>query len=303
MGLSGVQYLKSIHPDWKITYAVPKWVLPLYSKVETAADHIVAIEEGLKYFSDLLTIHPDAIHEMHQSGSTGKLNTTYSLLKCVPYTFHNHHYKGESKIKDQGKPVAAIQRDLNGIHAFWGDGREPSFLDFPPIIKTKTTNKKNRVIIGAVATRETKMWPFEYVRNLAKSLMSKGIEVAIPVAPNDHLVKHALHGLPLVEFPLSELPDFFSESALYVGNDTGIKHLAVAVGIPTLTFFGPESPNEWHPYDSKKHPYFFIDKLECRTRTAHYCGLVTCDSMICLNQFTPEMVEEKISKLLESNAT
>lgn len=303
MGLSGVQYLKSLHPEWTITYAVPKWVLPLYSKVKTAADNIIAIEDGLNYFSELLTIHPDAIHEMHQTGSTGKLNQAYGILKRVPYTFHNHHFKGESKIKDQGKPVAAIQRDLNGIHAFWGQTVEPSYLDFPPQIKAAASNKKKRVLIGAVATRETKMWPFEHVRSLAQSLITKGIEVAIPVAPSDHRVKQALAGLPLIEVPLEDLPSFFAESALYVGNDTGIKHLAVAVGLPTLTFFGPENPNEWHPYDTTQHPYFFIEDLECRTRTSYYCALATCESMICLNQFTVEMVEERISKLLESNAT
>src|SRR5690606_16901737 len=155
MGLSSVQYLKSLHADWKITYAVPNWVLPLYSKVKTAADDIVPIEEGLNYFSSLLTIHPDAIHEMHQAGSTGKLNKAYSLLKQIPYTFHNHHYQGETSIKDQGKPVAAIQRDLNGIQAFWGKESEPSYLDYSPVINVPIKAKKKRIIIGAVATRQT----------------------------------------------------------------------------------------------------------------------------------------------------
>lgn len=298
MGLSSVQYLKSLHPDWKITYAVPKWVVPLYSKVQTSADEIIPIEEGLNYFSSLLMVHPDAIHEMHQTGSTGKANAAYALLKSIPYTFHNHHFKGESPIKDQGKPVAAIQRDLNGLHAFWGNEKEPHYLDYAPVIKTGVETKRNRVLIGAVATRETKMWPLEYVRILAQSLMARGIEVAIPVAASDKKIKHALQGLPLVEVPLSKLPKFFAESALYIGNDTGIKHLAVSVGIPTLTFFGPENPDEWHPYDNNQHPYFFTPALECRTRTAHYCGLATCDSMICLNRFSPEMVEQKVLEML-----
>lgn len=298
MGLSSVQYLKNIYPNWKVTYAVPKWVLPLYSQVETSADSIIAIEDGLSYYSELLTINPDAIHELHQTGSSGKLNSTFSIFRQIPYTFHNHHFKGKSPIKDQGKPIATIQRDLNGIHAFWGKGEPPCYLDFPPIIKTSNTTKKSRVIIGAVATRRTKMWPLEYVRELTSILQGNGIEVSIPVAPNDYFVKNALKELPLVEIPLANLPEFFAESALYVGNDTGIKHLAVAVGLPTLTFFGPENPNEWHPYNTDKHPFYFIEDLECRTRTSHYCGLSTCDSMICLNQFMPKIVAEKIFEMI-----
>lgn len=295
MGLAAIQYLKSIHPSWKISYAVPAWVYPLYKNVKTAADEIIPIGKTFDFYSRILEIKPEAIHEMHQSGSSAKLLKTYALLKNIPYTFHNHHYHGESKIPDQGKPIAAIQRDLNGVFAFWGNQSLPQFLDFKPKIKTGKTNKTKRIIIGAVATRETKMWPLEYVRALTKMLQHNGYEVSIPIGPSDHLVKQALHDLPLVQIPLKDLPQYFSDSLLYVGNDTGIKHLAVAVGIPTLTFFGPENPSEWHPY---RDPYFFIEPLECRTRLAHYCGLSTCDSMICLNQFTPEIVFNRLKQML-----
>src|SRR5690606_12146561 len=134
-----------------------------------------------------------------------------------------------------------------------------------------------------------------FVRELTFLLRNSGYEVSIPVGPGDKKVKSELHDLPLVEIPLAELPNYFAESKLYVGNDTGIKHLSVAVGIPTLTFFGPENPNEWHPY---RDSYLFIEDLECRTRSAHYCALNHCDSMICLNQFSPSMVFEKIMKML-----
>lgn len=295
MGLSALQYLKEIRPHWHITYAVPAWIYPLYKNVKTAADQIIPINGTLDFYQRILEVYPNAIHEMHQSGSSEKLLRVYSFFKSIPYTFHNHHFQGHSKIIDQGKPIAAIQRDLNGVYAFWGKGELPNYLDYTPKILCKKTNKKNRIIIGAVATRETKMWPLPFVRSLTQLLQQKGYEVSIPVGPGDKKAKHELNDLPLVEIPLSELADYFNESLLYVGNDTGIKHLAVAVGIPSLTFFGPENPSEWHPY---KDPYLFIEDLECRTRTAHYCPLSTCDSMICLNQFSPQMVFEKIMTML-----
>jgi ADP-heptose:LPS heptosyltransferase len=35
---------------------------------------------------------------------------------------------------------------------------------------------------------------------------------------------------------------------LYVGNDSGITHLAAAVGVPVLAMFGPASdPSTWAP--------------------------------------------------------
>tara|TARA_R110000868_G_scaffold237486_3_gene492033 strand:- start:1958 stop:2857 length:900 start_codon:yes stop_codon:yes gene_type:complete len=297
MGLSSVQYLKSIHPTWKITYAVPAWVYPLYRDVQTGADQIIPIGGALDFFSKLLDLKPDGIHEMHQSGSSAKVLSLYSRLKNIPYTFHNHHSQEASKILDQGKPKAAIQRDLDGVYAFWGKGERPDHLNFPPVIKV-AGDKKKRIILGVVATRETKMWPLEFYRELASKLLAKGFEVAIPLGPADHSIEAALQNLPIIKLPLHKLPKDFSESALYVGNDTGIKHLAVAVGLPTLTFYGPENPSEWHPYDEQAHPYFFKEGLECRTRTSHYCALASCDSMICLNQFGPEMVYQKILEMV-----
>jgi ADP-heptose:LPS heptosyltransferase len=34
---------------------------------------------------------------------------------------------------------------------------------------------------------------------------------------------------------------------LYVGNDSGITHLAAAVGTPVLALFGPTDPKIWGP--------------------------------------------------------
>src|SRR5205814_697880 len=63
---------------------------------------------------------------------------------------------------------------------------------------------------------------------------------------------------------LRELAAILSEADVFLGNDSGPKHLAVAVGTPTVTLFGPEHPFEWHPYPKERHPYFFMEGLACR---------------------------------------
>jgi ADP-heptose:LPS heptosyltransferase len=47
--------------------------------------------------------------------------------------------------------------------------------------------------------------------------------------------------------PLLELSGLFSRSALYVGNDSGISHLAGLSGAPSLVLFGPTEPMLWQP--------------------------------------------------------
>ena len=34
---------------------------------------------------------------------------------------------------------------------------------------------------------------------------------------------------------------------LFIGNDSGISHMASALGIPTIAIFGPTDPRVWSP--------------------------------------------------------
>jgi len=46
---------------------------------------------------------------------------------------------------------------------------------------------------------------------------------------------------------LGELAVWISGAALYIGNDSGITHLAAALGVPTVALFGPTEPAIWCP--------------------------------------------------------
>lgn len=316
MGLSSLQYLKSIYPKANIIYAVPQWVAPLYKNTTIAADEVYplsihSIQDIFKLFFYLKKKKVDHIHEMHQTGRGQKVFKFLSIILGISYSAHNHHIKVKTGVRDQGIIKPLIQRDLDGVYSFLGQQDfVPNYINFSPKIAMINRHiKKKRVILGVVATRKTKMWPLEYYLKLAKMIIESysAVEVVIPLAKSadDQKIKLELEriglfaGLSIVQIPLDELVKYFSESSFYVGNDTGLKHIAVATEIKTFTLFGPEPANEWHPYDDKQHPYFYRENLSCRTRNHHYCGLSECDlekqdSMQCLNFFTPEIVFKEI---------
>jgi heptosyltransferase-2 len=315
MGLSSVQYLRELYPESTIIYAVPEWIAPLYQNVQTAADRIYplktkSLSDIFDLYTDLINLKVDAIHEMHLSGRGQKIFSLFSFLKRIPFTYHNHHLKGGTQVHDQGVIKELIQRDLDGVYSFYGKaGKIPNFLNYPPVMKIKKAIvKKKTIIMGVVATRKTKMWPLENYLKLARLIGEKhpDYQILIPLSKghDDLKIKKELNqlGVPLnttiVHWPLAQLADEFTSAKFYVGNDTGLKHLAVAAGIKTYTFFGPEPANEWHPYDAQKHPYYYLQGLACRTRTHHYCGLSVCDLkaeyMQCLKVFTPEDIIKDI---------
>ena len=46
---------------------------------------------------------------------------------------------------------------------------------------------------------------------------------------------------------LADLCQALNRCAVFVGHDTGVTHLAAAIGTPTVALFGPTDPNVWSP--------------------------------------------------------
>jgi len=83
-----------------------------------------------------------------------------------------------------------------------------------------------------------KNWPLERFREVAARL-------SIPVrwcAGPDEAIEDA------VRFDnLYELARWLASARAYIGNDSGITHLAAAVGTPVVAIFGPTDPVVWAP--------------------------------------------------------
>ncbi len=61
---------------------------------------------------------------------------------------------------------------------------------------------------------------------------------------------YELKGIPLMRLkdkPLRELAGCIQQANLFVGNDSGIAHMAAAVGCPTVVFFVCSEPDIWAP--------------------------------------------------------
>jgi hypothetical protein len=86
-----------------------------------------------------------------------------------------------------------------------------------------------------------KNWPLENYELLGRWLESTGRPVQFLAAPHQHLP-----GARVFE-RLDELAVHVAGGALYIGNDTGITHLAAASGAATLALFGPTPPRVWGP--------------------------------------------------------
>jgi len=98
-----------------------------------------------------------------------------------------------------------------------------------------------------------------------------------------------------------------SQLNVLLGNDSGPRHLATALSVPTVTLFGPEHPLEWHPYPQDRHPRLFIEPLACRKNeepgSPPWCGLQECiaEAHQCMTRITTEQVFYEVVRVFESH--
>jgi ADP-heptose:LPS heptosyltransferase len=53
--------------------------------------------------------------------------------------------------------------------------------------------------------------------------------------------------------PILEVARMLGRATLYLGNDSGISHLAAALGVPVVALFGPTDPDRWAPRGGHVH--------------------------------------------------
>lgn len=314
IGLSSISYLKSIFPKAKVTYALAAWTVDLYRECETPCDAFIELKlDSLKgvwrFFRALANGRYDLVIELHQSGRTSKILDLSRRFLGFRYFYHNHNLKTGTFIKDQGVRKAILQRDLDtcwsALKALGFEGLPvPHYLDWPPQLapQKRAERQKAVAVLGVVASRADKQWPLDHFIELMRFLKSMGHELhfLIPLSNSradqemaDKLKREAV-GLSyeILQLPLAKLPEHLDGAQFYLGNDTGLKHLCAALGIRTLTFFGPEEPVEWHPYDLEKHPYLWSHGQDARTKMALTCALVQFDLSRKLEEIAPVEVYE-----------
>ena len=94
-------------------------------------------------------------------------------------------------------------------------------------------------------TWPSKHWPEPYWAELAHMAAAEGYEVLLPWGdPGDRLLAERVIGAAqagelLPRSGLTELARLLAASAGVVGVDSGLAHLAAAVGVPAITLYGP----------------------------------------------------------------
>ena len=116
------------------------------------------------------------------------------------------------------------------------------------------------VVIHPGAGGAAKRWPGEgFARALEDLAESERFSVIIHEGPSDagavaaFLARYPAPAMRLVEPPLPRLAGILRHAAIYIGNDSGISHLAAAVGAPSIVLF-TTATLAWRPWALNAQP-------------------------------------------------
>ncbi|HEV7860612.1 MAG TPA: glycosyltransferase family 9 protein [Pyrinomonadaceae bacterium] len=323
--------LRRFVPGAQIDILLEDWVAPLLDGLELV-DQVITIERHSKasrarVMRALRAARYDVVYNLH-GGTTATLITRASGAKhrvgYASYQYsrlHNHTAPPASEL--WGRPQThSVEQQL----ALLGWTGVP--VSDRPATRLSVTregaaslDQKLRALksdqprldparpfalMHPAAAFETKQWATLNFARVAESLAARGLQTVSVVAPNEAEVNAALNNAsaaPIVTLSDLSLPSVTALAArarLFVGNDSGIAHIAAAVGTPSVVIFGSSNVAHWRPWTGETVPAEVVrEELSCQPCPGYTCA--EFDAPECIRRVSVERVMEAIERVLKSS--
>ena len=167
--------------------------------------------------------------------------------------------------------------------------------------KLKIQNSKF-ALLHPVAAFDTKQWATENFARIAEFLDERNYQIIAIATKKERGILGKLQNtsnVPITIFDDLTLPEITALAAraeLFIGNDSGIAHIAAAVQTPSVVIFGSSNRNHWRPWTDAPNEIVF-ESLPCQPCAGHFCK--EFEEPECIRRVGVEMVIQAIEKVIE----
>ncbi|HSK62713.1 MAG TPA: glycosyltransferase family 9 protein [Pyrinomonadaceae bacterium] len=286
--------LKRFLPHARVDILVEDWVAPLLTN-HPHVDNVVVMERGglaprMHTARELRAERYDVVYNLH-GGTTATFLTRATGarhrvgLKTYQYAgLHNELVPsplllwGQQKIHSveqqlallgwTGVPVTDRPRTTLGISPVAAESVH-QYLAVAGLADRKVA------LIHPAAAFETKRWATENFARVAEYLAERGCAPVAIAAPHegeviDELLSEASVKIVSLELSLPEVTALAARSQIFVGNDSGIAHIAAAVGTPSVVVFGSSNTAHWRPWNRAAAQVVF-EEMPCQPCHGYFC--------------------------------
>jgi len=154
------------------------------------------------------------------------------------------------------------------------------------------------IVMAVGAKSERSRWPLDNFRVLAERLMEQtDLRIVLIGNSHDFQATQTWSQTRVINLcgrtSLKQASSVISGSEFYVGNDTGLMHLAAAFNKPVVAVFSAKTyPNKWYPSTTEQyiHADYSVPCAICSTRP--------CADNICMQHVTVDDVWNSIMHLM-----
>jgi lipopolysaccharide heptosyltransferase II len=287
--------LRRFLPHAQIDILLEDWVAPVLDGFDEA--HVIEMPRGnavtrARVALQLRAARYDVVYNLH-GGTTATLLTRATGAKhrvgFRHYQYaalHNHQAPsslflwGEQRLHSVEQQLALI--GWTGVPV---TDRPPTRLLVTEDAKAAVATKLQAAGLAAetpfamvhpAAAFDTKRWATEKFARIADDLAARGLAtVAVVTAAEAHIAEELASQssapvVALTDLSLPEVTALASRARLFVGNDSGIAHIAAAVGAPSVVIFGSSNVAHWRPW-TRGRAEVVREELPCQPCHGYFC--------------------------------
>ena len=286
--------LKRFLPNVAVDILVEDWVAPLLNN-QPHVDNVIVLERGgflarARVARELRAANYDVVYNLHGGTTATFLTRATGARHRVGFEsyqyaqLHNSRAPSPSSLWRQqkahsveqqlallgwtGVPVTDRPRTHLGISA---EARE---IVNRLLAESRLSDRKIALIHPAAAFT-TKQWSVENFARVAEFLSERGFAPVAIAAPNEKELLEKLRAetsieITTLDLSLPEVTALAARSQLFVGNDSGIAHIAAAVSTPVVVIFGSSNIAHWRPWNSAPAEVVF-EEMSCQPCHGYFC--------------------------------
>ena len=286
--------LKRFLPNVKVDILVEDWVAPLLDH-HPHIDNVLALERGglmsrMRASRELRSEKYDVVYNLH-GGTTATFLTRATGarhrvgFKTYQYAqLHNHLAPSPLLLWGQQKTHSVEQQlALLGWTGVPVTDRPRTQLGVSPeaaetinqrLAAVGLTDRKIALIHPAAAFA-TKQWATENFARVVEFVAERGFApIAIAASHEqavlENLVAESSVHIETFDLSLPEVTALAARSQLFIGNDSGIAHIAAAVGTRCVVVFGSSNIAHWRPWNSAPAEVVF-EQMPCQPCHGYFC--------------------------------
>lgn len=313
--------LRRFLPEARVDVLLEDWVAPLLEGSEEV-DRVVTVERGstsgrVQAARALRAERYDVAFNLHGG-------TTATLLVRASGARHRvgyRDYRYSFLYTDAAPPAAALWRKekthsaeqqlaLLGWTGVPVTDRPAARLAVVPRAASAVARRLREEGIGEAqpfalvhpaAAFASKTWDASRFARVVEHLAERGLASVAVAAPGEAGITKRLREesrAPVASFTDLSLPEVVALAArarLFVGNDSGVAHVAAAVGVPSVVVFGSSNVAHWRPW-SVAPSEVVREEMPCAPCAGYTCS--EFDAPECIRRVTVERVTGAVERVL-----